>query len=63
MALSFWMNPSLAAVFLLCAPVLGAILFYIVHKIAPMYTRLQKDVYKRQPLERGSNNYYSIIQG
>lgn len=43
-ALSFWMNPSLAAVFLLCVPVLGAILFYIVHKIAPMYTRLQKAV-------------------
>ena len=43
-ALSFWMNPSLAVVFILCAPVLGAILFYIVHKIAPRYTLLQKAV-------------------
>ena len=34
-ALSFWMNPFLALVFVLCAPVLGAIHFYIVHKIAP----------------------------
>lgn len=43
-ALSFWMNPWLALVFVLCAPVLGAILFYIVHKIAPMYHVLQKAV-------------------
>ena len=43
-ALSFWMNPSLAVVFILCAPVLGVILFYIVHKIAPRYTLLQKAV-------------------
>ncbi len=43
-ALSFWMNPGLAVVFVLCAPILGAILFYIVHKIAPMYHLLQKAV-------------------
>lgn len=43
-ALSFWMNPFLALVFVLCAPVLGAILFYIVHKIAPKYHLLQKAV-------------------
>lgn len=43
-ALSFWMDPSLALVFVLCAPVLGTILFYIVHKIAPKYHLLQKAV-------------------
>lgn len=39
--LSFWMNPKLAVVFLVCIPVLGCILFWIVTKVAPMYTRLQ----------------------
>ena len=43
-ALSFWMNPGLALVFVLCAPILGAILFYIVHKIAPKYHLLQKAI-------------------
>lgn len=43
-ALSFWMNPALALIFILCAPILGVILFYIVHKIAPMYHLLQKAV-------------------
>lgn len=42
--LSFWMNPRLALVFVLCAPVLGVLLFYIVHKIAPKYPLLQKAV-------------------
>lgn len=44
--LSFWMNPSLALIFLLCAPILGAILLYIVHKISPLYNLLQKAVDK-----------------
>ena len=44
--LSFWMNPSLALIFLLCAPILGVILFYIVHKISPKYHILQKAVDK-----------------
>ena len=39
--LSFWMNPRLAVVFLVCLPVLGSILFWIVTKVAPMYTKLQ----------------------
>ena len=39
--LSFWMNPKLAVVFLVCLPVLGSVLFWIVSKVAPMYTRLQ----------------------
>ncbi len=43
-ALSFWMNPGLALVFLFCAPVLGAVLFFIVHKIAPKYHVMQKAV-------------------
>lgn len=42
--LSFWMNPALAVVFLVCAPALGVILFYILRKIAPMYSLLQKAV-------------------
>ena len=37
--LSFWMNPELAVVFLVCAPVLGVILFFILRKVAPMYNR------------------------
>ncbi len=43
-ALSFWMNPALALVFLVCAPLLGVVLFFIVRKIAPMYGPLQKAV-------------------
>lgn len=39
--LSFWMNPKLAFVFIVCTPILGIILFLIVRKVAPMYTRLQ----------------------
>ena len=39
--LSFWMNPRLAVVFLVCIPVLGGVLFWIVTRVAPMYTRLQ----------------------
>lgn len=39
--LSFWMNPKLAFVFVVCTPILGIILFLIVRKVAPMYTRLQ----------------------
>ena len=30
--LSFWMNPKLAIVFLVCTPVLGIVLFLIVYK-------------------------------
>ena len=41
-ALSFYMSPSLAAVFFVCAPVLGVILFFIVRRIAPLYARLQQ---------------------
>ena len=44
--LSFWMNPELAVVFLVCAPVLGVILFFILRKVAPMYTVLQGAVDK-----------------
>ena len=43
-ALSFWMNPRLALVFLVGAPVLGVILFFILRKIAPMYGIMQKAV-------------------
>lgn len=44
--LSFWMNPLLALVFVVCAPILGVILLYIVRKIAPMYRWLQRAVDK-----------------
>ena len=43
-ALSFWMNPELAFVFVFCAPVLGIVLFFIVRKVGPMYSRMQKVV-------------------
>ena len=39
--LSFYMNPKLACVFVVCTPILAIILFLIVRKVAPMYTRLQ----------------------
>ena len=39
--LSFYMNPKLAFVFVVCTPILAIILFVIVRKVAPMYTRLQ----------------------
>ena len=39
--LSFWMNARLAVIFLVCTPVLGVVLFLIMRKVAPMYTRLQ----------------------
>jgi ABC-type multidrug transport system fused ATPase/permease subunit len=42
--LSFWMNAQLALVFLVCAPVLGCILFFVIRKVAPMYSRLQQAV-------------------
>ena len=42
--LSFYMNPRLAFVFLVCTPLLGFILSLIVRKVAPMYTRLQSVV-------------------
>lgn len=44
--LSFWMNPYLALIFVVCAPILGVMLLYIVHKIAPMYRWLQRAVDK-----------------
>ena len=43
-ALSFWMNPRLALVFVVCAPILGLILFCILRKVGPMYGVLQKAV-------------------
>ena len=44
LGLSFWMNARLALIFVVCAPVLALILFFVVHKVAPMYSRLQKAV-------------------
>lgn len=39
--LSFWMNARLALVFVVCVPLLGAVMFCIVRKVAPMYESLQ----------------------
>lgn len=39
---SVWMSPRLALVFFFCTPLLGAILFCVVRRVAPMYSRLQK---------------------
>ena len=44
LGLSFWMNAKLALIFVVCAPVLALILFFVVRKVAPMYSRLQKAV-------------------
>ncbi len=42
--LSFVMNAKLALVFFVCAPILGVVLFLIVRRVAPMYSRLQRAV-------------------
>lgn len=42
--LSIWMNAKLSLVFLFSAPLLALTLFFIMRKIAPMYSRLQKAV-------------------
>ena len=41
LGVAFYINAKLALVFLICAPILGLILFAIVKKIAPMYGKLQ----------------------
>ena len=38
------MNPQLAFVFVICAPLLGIVLFFILRKVGPMYSHLQKVV-------------------
>ncbi len=42
--MSFVLNPRLALVFVVAAPVLGAVLALIVHKVSPLYTRQQRAV-------------------
>ena len=44
LGLSFWMNAELALIFAVCAPILALILFLVVSRVAPMYSRLQKAV-------------------
>ncbi len=44
LGLSFWMNAKLALVFVVCAPLLGLTLFFVVRQVAPMYGRLQRAV-------------------
>ena len=41
---SFSMNAELALVFIILTPILGIVLFFIVSKAAPLYSRLQKTV-------------------
>ena len=38
------MNPELSVIFLICVPVLGAALFWILRRVAPRYGRLQRAV-------------------
>lgn len=42
--LAFFLNPNLALVFVLTAPILGIILALIVHKVSPLYRRQQQAV-------------------
>src|SRR5699024_7044266 len=42
--LSFSMNPRLAIVFFVCAPILALALILILRKVAPMYAVLQRAV-------------------
>ena len=42
--LSLMLNPRLALVFIIAAPVLGVILAFIVHKVSPLYNRQQTAV-------------------
>ena len=44
LGLSFMMNARLALVFVVCAPVLACILFFIVRSVAPRYSVLQRAV-------------------
>ena len=44
LGLSFWMNAKLALVFVVCAPILGLTLYFVVRRVAPMYGRLQAAV-------------------
>ncbi len=43
-ALSIWMNAKLSLVFFVSAPLLAVTLVFIVHRVAPMYSRLQRAV-------------------
>ena len=42
--LSFALNPDLALIFVICAPILGIILALIVHKVSPLYAQQQAAV-------------------
>ncbi len=42
--LSFRLNGTLAVVFLIAAPVLGIVLFFIVKKVRPLYTKMQSAI-------------------
>lgn len=41
---SFFINPQLALVFLVAAPVLGVMLFLIIRKVRPMYSKMQASI-------------------
>lgn len=44
MLVSFYINAQLAVVFLVAAPVLGVMLFEIVRRVRPMYTKMQSAI-------------------
>ena len=59
--LSIWMNAKLAIVFLISTPILACILFFIVHKVAPMYGVLQKAVDKlNNVVQEGLTAIYAV---
>ncbi|HIQ74883.1 MAG TPA: ABC transporter ATP-binding protein [Candidatus Cottocaccamicrobium excrementipullorum] len=41
MVASFWINPTLALVFLVAAPILGILLFIIISRVRPLYSVMQ----------------------
>ena len=53
LGLSFWMNARLALIFVVTAPILALILFFVVRKVAPMYGRLQKAMDKLNNVVQG----------
>ena len=62
-AMAFMINGELAFVFIVCAPLLGIILFLIVRKIAPMYALLQKAIDRVNAIVSGKPDGHPRRQG
>lgn len=57
--LSVMMNARLALVFIVCAPVLALIMFFIVRSVAPRYSVLQRAVVSSTPSCRRTSRPYA----